>query len=352
VKARATVAGPCYEEPVRALVLGGGGFLGYHAVVDALGRGDEVTVFSRSGQAPVDGVEVVTGDRLADREGLAGLRGREWDVVFDTFNDTRPGAPAIRASAELLSGSVGAYGYVSGMSVYAPSGPDVPDESGPVRRAGVEPDSDRLQERSLAKLAGEAAVQEGFDGPALFPRVGIMVGPRGRRFNYWPVRVARALRGELPREVVVPGDPGRAVQYSDARDIVAWVWTMLADGRGGIYNTVGPGRPDTLREVLEACAVAAGAQPGDITWVGAPDEDRLRHELQKVDEEDRPLWYPEDQIPQSAIDSRKALAAGLRFRPAVETARQILVWAEEAEDYSLTDQFAPWEQHLLSRITP
>ncbi len=49
-------------------------------------------------------------------------------------------------------GSVGAYGYVSGMSVYAPSGPDVPDESGPVRRAGVEPDSDRLQERSLAKL--------------------------------------------------------------------------------------------------------------------------------------------------------------------------------------------------------
>ncbi len=336
---------------MRALVLGGGGFLGYHAVVHAVERGDEVTVFSRSATAPVDGVEVVTGDRMAGWDGLAGLRGREWDVVFDTFNDTRPGAPAIRATAELLSGSVSAYGYVSGMSVYAPTGPNVPDESAPVRRAGVEPDSDRLQERSLAKLAGEAAVLEGFDGPALFPRVGIMVGPRGRRFNYWPVRIARALRGELPRQVIVPGDPGRAVQYSDARDIVAWVLTMLADGRGGTYNTVGPGRPDTLREVLDACEIAAGARPGDITWVGVPDEDLLRRQLREVDEEERPLWYPEDQIPQSAIDSEAALTAGLRFRPAVETARETLDWADQAEDQSFADRFARWEQYLLSQLT-
>lgn len=334
------------------LVLGGGGFLGYHAVVHALGRGDEVTVFSRSGAAPVDGVEVVTGDRLADRDGLTGLGGREWDVAFDTFTDTRPGAPAIRAAAELLSGSVGAYGYVSGMSVYAPAGPDVPDESAPVRRAGVEPDADRLQARSLAKLAGEAAVREGFDGVALFPRVGIMVGPRTRRFDYWPVRVARALRDELPREILVPGDPGRTVQYSDARDIVAWVWAMLADGRGGTYNTVGPGRRDTLRQVLSACEDAAGAQPGDITWTVVPDETALRQQLRAVDEEDRPLWYPEDQIPQASIDSGAALGAGLRFRPVVETARDTLAWAEETDDYSWTDRFAAWEQRLLGHLAP
>ncbi|HWN25415.1 MAG TPA: hypothetical protein VNP37_00505, partial [Actinomycetospora sp.] len=33
-----------------------------------------------------------------------------------------------------------------------------------------------------------------------------------------------------------------------------------------------------------------------------------------------PLWFPEDQIPQDAIDSSVALAAGLSFRLALEAA--------------------------------
>jgi nucleoside-diphosphate-sugar epimerase len=71
-------------------VLGGGGFLGYHAVAEALAAGHEVTVLSRSGKAPVEGVEVLVGDRTGD---LSALRGRTWDGVLDTFNDTRDGAP-------------------------------------------------------------------------------------------------------------------------------------------------------------------------------------------------------------------------------------------------------------------
>ena len=109
---------------MRLLVLGGGGFLGYHVVTEALAGGHEVTVFSRSGTPPVEGVGVVRGDRQGD---LSGLRGREWEAVFDTFTDPDDGAPAVAATAALLSGSVGTYGYVSGMSVYAPTGPDVPD---------------------------------------------------------------------------------------------------------------------------------------------------------------------------------------------------------------------------------
>ncbi|RYZ30925.1 MAG: reductase, partial [Propionibacteriaceae bacterium] len=163
---------------MRLLVLGGGGFLGYHVVTAGLAAGHDVTVLSRSGKAPVDGVDVVTGDRQGD---LSGLRGREWEAVFDTFNDTDDGAPAIATTAALLAGSVGTYGYVSGMSVYAPTGPEVPDETALVRTAGRE--TDRLQERSLAKLAGEAAVREHFGEQAFFPRVGIMVGPRSTRYT-------------------------------------------------------------------------------------------------------------------------------------------------------------------------
>lgn len=332
---------------MRLLVLGGGGFLGHHVVAAARDAGHAVTVFGRSGSSPFPDVEVLTGDRHDD---LAALEGRAWDAAVDTFTDTAPGAPAVRRAGELLSGNVGAYGYVSGMSVYAPSGPAVPDESGPVRRAGVEPDDDPLQERSLAKLAGERALAEVFDGPVLVPRVGIMVGPRDptHRFTYWPQRLAGALAGTRPATVLAPGDPDRTVQYSDARDIASWVVGMLAAGRGGVFNTVGPGRPDTLADVLRACLRAAGGTDGDVRFAWT-DGSFLRDALAGVEEERRPLWYPEDQIPQTAIDSTAALAAGLTFRPAEETARDALAGARASGEPGLdTAEFAEREQGLLA----
>ncbi len=331
---------------MRLLVLGGSGFLGYHVVAQALAAGHRVTVFSRSGRSPFEDTEVLTGDRQGD---LSALRGGEWDGVVDTFTDGDDGAPAIRSSAALLSGAAGAYAYVSGMSVYAPAGPAVPDESGPVRRAGVEPDDDPLQARSIAKLAGEAAVREAFDGPALFPRVGIMVGPRdpSSRFTHWPVRFRQALAGEASRRVPVPGDLDRSVQYSDARDIAAWVVASIGERRSGVFNTVGPGRPDTLREVLDACLVAAGAGPGELDLVPVG-EDVSRPVLEGVDDEQRPLWWPEDQIPQIAIDSSAALAAGLRFREPERTAADALADATRSGNAALTDgAYAEVESRLL-----
>lgn len=331
---------------MRLLVLGGGGFLGYHVVTAASAAGHEVTVFTRSGRAPVDGVDVVTGDRQGD---LSGLRGREWDGAFDTFDDTDDGAPAIAATAALLAGSVGTYGYVSGMSVYAPTGPDVPDETAPVRTAGHE--TDRLQERSLGKLAGEAAVRAHFGDRSFFPRVGIMVGPRSTRYTYWPVRLAGALDGSLSRTVLLPGDLDRAVQYSDARDIAAWSVRMLAAGHGGTFNAVGPGRPDTLRAVLDACVVAAGGTSlADLDTVDAP-EGLMRRLLLGVDEEERPLWFPEDQIPQLAIDSTRAIAAGLVFSAPLDLATGTLAWARGSGEAALTDgAFAALEPALVDRV--
>lgn len=96
-----------------------------------------------------------------------------------------------------------------------------------------------------------------------------MVGPRdpSQRFTYWPVRFARALSGDVDRTVVTPGDPERPVQYSDARDLAEWIVAMLAAGRGGLFNTVGPGRRESLGDVLAACLRAAGGAPGDVELV-------------------------------------------------------------------------------------
>jgi 2'-hydroxyisoflavone reductase len=53
------------------------------------------------------------------------------------------------------------------------------------------------------------------------------------------------------------------------------------------------------------------------------------------------------------IDSSAALAAGLTFRPAEETARDTLAWArdEDADDGLDTDAFAARERALLDART-
>jgi 2'-hydroxyisoflavone reductase len=86
---------------------------------------------------------------------------------------------------------------------------------------------------------------------------------------------------------------------------------------------VGPGRAQPLSAVLDACLRTAGGAPGDVDWVWVG-ERYLRENLGDVEEEQRPLWFPEDQIPQDAIDASSAITQGLRFRSAEETARDVL----------------------------
>ncbi len=123
---------------MKLLVLGGGGFLGFHMAAEAVRAGRTVTTFNRDGRSELEGVEALTGSRRGD---LSALEGRSWDAVIDTFSD--PGA--VGKSAELLSGSVGAYGFVSAISVYHPDGPDIVSESAPLRRKGDPTGPDPLQ---------------------------------------------------------------------------------------------------------------------------------------------------------------------------------------------------------------
>lgn len=162
-----------------------------------------------------------------------------------------------------------------------------------------------------------------------------MVGPHDPtdRFTWWPLRLVRALGGETP--VLAPGDPHRAVQFTDARDLAAWTVRALgsAGPLTGTFNAVGPGRREGLREVLAACLEAAREVSGasgdpELVWAA---EDFLSERLAEVEEEARPLWFPEPQIPFSAVDSSRALAAGLQFRPSFETARDTLLWRNQAE---------------------
>ena len=66
-----------------------------------------------------------------------------------------------------------------------------------------------------------------------------------------------------------------------------------------------------------------GAGSVEMTWAA---EEFLREQLRGMPEEERPLWFPEDQIPFQNVDASKALSAGLTFRPASETASDTLAW--------------------------
>jgi len=71
----------------------------------------------------------------------------------------------------------------------------VVNEDAPLRQPEDTVGDDPLQERSIAKLRCEEAVNRHFSGPVVTTRVGIMVGPRDPtdRFSWWPVRLTRAL---------------------------------------------------------------------------------------------------------------------------------------------------------------
>lgn len=146
--------------------------------------------------------------------------------------------------------------------------------------------------------------------------------------------------------MLTPGDPGRAVQFTDARDLAAWTVRALEPGPlTGTFNAVGPGRRESLREVLTVCRGSARDVSGasgspKLVWAA---EDSLAERLAEIAEEARPPWFPESPIPFTAVDRLKALAAGLRFRSSFETARDTLRW-RQGQSEELKAGFSPEQE--------
>jgi 2'-hydroxyisoflavone reductase len=296
---------------MKLLVLGGGIFLGRHAVAAAFARGHDVTVFTRGRTNPElhPEAEHLVGDRDG---GLDALRGRSWDAVIDTSGFV---PRVVRQSVELLADAAGVYAFISSGSVY-PLESDDRSENGPV----IQLDDPAMQDVGAGygglKALCEDVVSERFGERALNVRSGLIVGPHDPtgRFTYWPVR----LPGD-GGEVLAPGEPDREVQFIDARDEVDWILDMADAGRGGTFNVTGPAATLTLGELLARCGDAP------LTW--ADDQFLLDQSVQPYME--MPLW-----IPPSAgtlnMPIDRALTAGLRFRHLDETIRDTREWAAAA----------------------
>lgn len=294
---------------MRLLVLGGTKFLGRAAVEIALARGHEVTLFNRGQTNPelFPEAEKLRGERDG---GLSALEGREWDAVIDPSGFV---PRIVRASAELLHGSVGHYLFVSSGSVYAE--PYVPgyDEDAPT--VGLEdPASEEvLRDYGPLKAACEDVVSEVFPDSHTNVRAGLIVGPHdgSGRFTYWPVR------GSLGGDVLAPGTPERLTQFIDVRDLGGWMVEACERQLSGTFNA--SGKPTPLAAVLEACGIT------EPVWV---EESFLLVEGVGPWME-LPLWVPPEENAFLQMSVEKAVAAGLSFRPIEETARDTLAWARE-----------------------
>ncbi len=341
---------------MRLLVLGGTRFLGRAIVDEAIRRGYDVTTFSRglSGE-PRPGAEALHGDRTSYPD-LLRLAEREFDIAIDTSVI----APRhVAASAELLAPRVRHYTYVSSLSVYADFGSEPVSEDSPV--VDCPPDADGTVETlgyAELKAGSERAVQETVPGRCLIVRPGLIIGPHENtaRLPWWLGRMARG------GTVLAPGEPGRPVRATDARDLATWLVDNTRRGIPGVVNVPGP-EGTTFGELLTDCAevttadrgtaagpggaTAAGpggataAGPGGATAAGpgraastggavvlrwVPDQVLLAAGVEPWME--LPMWAP--QTPEFAaiweVTGDRAVRTGLNYRPLRDTVRDTWRW--------------------------
>ncbi len=305
---------------MKILVIGGSVFLGRAIVAEALRQGHEVTTFNRGKSGPdAPGVEAVHGDRgvSADLDRL--VEGRTWDLVIDVCGFV---PRVVLDSVRRLSGHAGHYTFISSISAF-PGFPAEMELNEDSPRHECPPDADsEYGDYGVLKAGCERAVEEHFDGQTLIIDPGLILGPYENvgRLPWWLTRIARGGR------VLAPGDPSRAMQLIDARDIAAFTVDQAAKGTTGRFLTSGVPGNTTYGDWLRDCVEVTGSD-AELVWVD--DSVLLEHDVQMWTE--MPLWAPDS--PEMAgvwlPSSAKALAAGLTCRPVSETVRDTWAWLKD-----------------------
>ena len=315
-------------------MLGGTSFVGRAIAAEAVGRGDELTLFSRgiTGAALFARADRRKGDR--ETGDYASLADGSWDAVVDVSAYV---PRHVAQAAEAVQDRGGRYLLISTGSVYdrALAAPDAMDENAP-RLAPVRNTEEVTGETYGAlKVACEDDVLARFADRATIVRPGIVAGPHDvtDRFTYWVRRAARGGR------VALPGRPDQPAQVVDSRDLARFVLQLLHDDRPGVFNAVGPAESVTLAGLVEACALGAGTSvevvPVDPSGVaeGFP--------LVLAD----PSW--------DALYRRSAAAAravGLTATPLAQTAADTLAWDRERGEPPLAVELTTErEAELLGR---
>ncbi len=315
-------AAPAKPSPKKILILGGTGFLGPATIEIAQARGHQVTLFNRGKTRPnlFPGVEKLHGDRDPKKgEGLKALETGTWDAVID---NSAYYPRLVTASASLLAPRVKQYLIISSISAYQEPNPENGTEDAPL--AGLtDPTVEDIGEGNYGGLKAlcEQAAQKALPDRTAVIRPGYIVGPDDPtgRFTYWPVRFDRG------GEIAVPGAPTDPVQIIDVRDLAAWLVLMVERGTTGVFNACGPEKRLAWGTLVAACR-SAGNPGSKPVWIPAD------FVAQQKDLE-FPIWaaYQGETKGFHTWRNDRAVKAGLRFRPAEQTAKDTLAWFKTQE---------------------
>jgi len=314
-------------KPLNILILGGTGLTGPFQVRYALSRGHTVTVFNRgrkNDKLP-QGVTELIGDR--NQHQLDALKGKEWDVVIDNPT-TLPFW--VRDAGDVLKDHTKQYVFISTISVYKTAGLKSVDESSPqLEYTEGDPMTVTMQQvmknietmYGAMKTASEREAKKWFGDRTTIIRPTLIAGPGDDsfRFTYWPYRIAKG------GEVLAPGDGKDNVQLIDARDLAEWTIRVVENGTTGTFNAAGPKSPMTMAQQLDAIKAAVPeGKNAQLTWVPA----EFLSGQKVTPWGDMPTWIPrtDPDYAGANANNRRAVAAGLTFRPLASTAVDALEW--------------------------
>jgi len=310
--------------PKRILILGGTGFLGPATIEIAQAHGHHVTMFNRGKTRPdlFPGVEKLHGDRDPKKgEGLKALEGGKWDAVIDNSGYY---PRMVGASAALVAPHAKQYLYISSISAYKEPNPENGTEDAPLATLAdpsVEEMGKEYQNYGGLKALCEQAAQKAMPGHATIIRPGYIVGPDDPtgRFTYWPVRFDKG--GEL----AVPGAPSDPVEIIDVRDLAAWLVHLVEQGTTGVFNACGPDK-----------RLAWGSLVADFQKAGNPNAKPIwipAEFMAKQEGIEFPIWAPYlgETKGFHTWSNARAVKAGLKFRPALDTVKDTLSWYKTQE---------------------
>ena len=301
------------------LVLGGTAFLGKAVAGQARDRGHAVTCLARGSAPPPEGVDMVVADRDHE-DGLGAVAGRRWDAVVDV---TRQPGQARRAVRDLRTDH---WVFVSSANAYRSfDSPGLP-ESAPLHDPLAADVMTDMEQYGPAKVACEDTFRAA-EGTSTIVRAGLIggYGDESARSGYYPWRFAHP----TGPDVLVPDAPGATCGILDVADLAAWIVLAAEERLDGPFNACGPSIP--LTEILAAARRVAGA--GAPPPRGVPPEVLAEAGIAAwMGPASLPLWIddPEDRY-FGKMDTTRALAAGLRFRPLEETLAAALVHEQVRE---------------------
>ena len=308
--------------PLRILILGGTGFIGPHMVREALRRGHKVSLFNRgrTNNELFPDLELLVGDR---NNGLDALAGGSWDVVVDNSGYV---PRQVEDSARLLAPIVAHYVYISTISVYSDFSKPIDEDTavGTMEDETVEEVTGETYGPMKALCEKRVRSIMGTDRTTIL-RPTYICGPGDRtdRYTYWPVRTMRG------GEMLWPGTPDDDIQMIDVRDLANFTVDCLERKVMGTFNTVTPAGSFKMGDLLDD-SLAITAADTVPTWV-----DGEFIVAQDVGAEGGlPIW--ESPVGEAAglakVDGSRAAAAGLKNRPARETARDTIRWWQTLAD--------------------